>query len=386
MKRLSTLILFLSSFPIFNHAQIYEEDIYEIVDSIDATVSKEDAQIINVFFAKDSFLNLVLRTKTEVPEAESFRNDFRRGFERKLDFGKILLEYTSGYYYDFINYYESVDNEVHVLFRLFDDESGGINYHDYILSPINDTLQIIDVYYFRSGERLSKTYNDLYKRVLRDYLNNEASSFFSKKEETESEKAFNTFARVKELYNKEEYQKAYDLYLSIPEKITNTKSFRLWKVTIAGELDGTSKYNAAVAEYEKAHPDDPSLYIIAMDRYFLEGNYEKAMRCVDKLDIAVGLDDFLNYFRGNIYYAQENYEKAIEKYEFIATEYPSFMMGWTNLIEVYHEIKQNSKLIETLTKLQSELEKPDIIEYMKTEYPDFCKTQEFKDWEKTKNK
>jgi len=384
MKKLSTLILFLFLFSTSNNAQIYEEDIYEIVDSIVATVNKKDRKPINTFFAKDSFLNLIEKTKVDIPEATEYRKELKKELGHKFDFGNLLLETIEDNYYDFINYYESVDNEVHVLFRLLSGENGAINYHDFILTPINDTLQIIDVYYFRSGQRVSKSYNEIYLRVLRNYLNSEVASFFSR--EDEGLLNFNKSKKVNALYEKGEYQKAYDLYSSLPKDIVQSKSFRLLKVNITTELGDTAKFKQAVDEYQEAFPDDPSLHLVTLDRYFIDGKYEEAMRCVNKLDIAVGLDDFLNYLRGNIYYAQNEFLKAQEKYEYITTEYPGFMLAWTNLIVVYHETKQYSELTKTLTRLESELEKAENIDYMKTEYVDFCKTQEFKDWEKASNK
>lgn len=386
MKKVYTLILFLSLFPTINYAQIYEDDIFEIADSIGATINNVDAKAINMFFARDSFLNLVVKTKADLPEITAYQKEFLVGFSEKFDFGNIVLESVEDNYFDFINYYESVDNEVHLLFRLFDDESGGLNYYDFILTPIDDTLRIIDVLFYRSGERLSKSYNDIYKKVLRSHLDNESRGFFSKKENTDADRAVNIFEKVKAKYEEGKYQEAYDLYLTIPEEITKNKSFRLWKVNITVELGDLKKYRAAVEEYEKAYPDDPSLYIMAMDKYYMDGDFKNAIRCVDKLDIAVGLDDFLNYFRGNIYFEQKEYVKAQEKFEYITIEYPGFMGGWTNLVAAYEKTKAYSKMVEALTRLEDELEKEDIAQYMKIEYVDFCKTQAFKDWENAKGK
>jgi len=351
-------------------------------DSIAASMFYEGAYI-DTLFNRNIFLDKIIIQKDD-PNIKEFNDYFVHDLFGNFKIGSLLSTAIKkdDSYYDYLNHYVDVDGNIHILCRLFSPD-GGVNYHDFQMSyiDIDSSYQIVDIYIYFSGEDLTETYRQVYKNLLREKL----EKITGVTNKTEAASSFNILQKARQLKDEGKPEEGMALFYTIPKKYQEQRHFRFWKVDLALDLEDVNVYANAMKEFEEAYPDDPSLFLLAIDKYTVLGDYQQALRYINKLDVKVGLDPILNYYRGNINYEMNNVDQAIADYE-ATREIASFNELYINLFALYLETNQDEKAIETLNHFLKDidLEKRLIEEWVEEDYVDFTKKEIYLDWKKLK--
>ena len=360
-----------------------EEDDYWISymgDSIARSLIS-DGVFVDTLFNKEAFFEKIIIKKDD-KNIKDFNDYFINGLFKNFSIGRIFSKAIKKEesYYDYLNHYIDVDDNMHILCRLFSPE-GGINYHDFQLTYIDSSYQIVDMYVYFSGENLTETYRQVYENLLRERL--ERITGVSNKSETQS--SLDMLQKARDLNDAGKVEEGIALFYKIPKKYQEQRHFRFWKVDLTLDLEDVQQYKDAMKEFEEAHPDDPSLFLLAIDKYTVLGDYQQALRYVNKLDLKVGLDPLLNYYRGIISYELNDYEKAVNYYE-KTLENASFNRLYILLFSLYYEMERYAKAIETLDRFQEDigLEKDVIEAWVEEDFVDFAKRKAYLDWKKSK--
>ncbi|MFY0631632.1 MAG: hypothetical protein JXR05_14750 [Flavobacteriaceae bacterium] len=380
MKKLLCL-LFLSLGPLLN-AQEKEIDSlrYDYIGwAIDSTLYNENSDYINKLFDLKTFLKSVV-IKSNDPEIKKMNNGFARGFRDSFDYGKIIIrEVGEEGTYDFFKSYVDEEQKYHLVFRLYVED--GLNYHDYKLDVTNGEPRIVDFYVYLTGENFSQTLRTIYKTAMsankKNFFGGTTNKFASD---------LKKISAIKKLRIQGDFERADKIYRTISAESKKNKTFKLIGIIIAGSLNDESRMSKMISDYEKSFPNDPSLYLVSIDGAFVNEEYDRALNLVNKLDEAIGGDDFLNYFRANLYYAKQDLKKAIEYVEIFTSDYSGFMDGYDTALTLYIENGNNKKAIETLDLFVTkfELSKRDLIDSMKENFPNFSKQKMFINWTKIK--
>lgn len=230
--------------------------------------------------------------------------------------------------------------------------------------------------FFLSGEYLSDTFRSIYK----NYFEAKNSIFNSR-----YSKSFSKIVKMRQFCNNQQYKEAYDLYNTIPVKYAQEKPFLLLYIDLASKLDN-KLYVEAISKYEELYPNDPVLSLVLMDKNFINKNYIEALKNINDLDVFLKGDSFLDLYRGNIYFGMEDYENA-KKYLINITEnYPYFYEGYDSLLSLYIYLKEYMNALKVLENFINYFnsDKESVAETIKEHYPDFYKTESFKNWLKPK--
>ncbi|TMM31061.1 hypothetical protein FDT66_03575 [Polaribacter aestuariivivens] len=353
-------------------------DVEQIGLEIEHSLANYDIIETNKFYDVKAFTNRFL-IKTSKKNVLDFNTGFYASFSSQFNFGELIVkELSNGSSYDFIRAYQDENKDFHLLFRLFGD---GLNYHDHLVKIINGQPKIVDSYIYLTGENLSETFGQLYKSVLY------SSDFFSKYVKTsdvEILKDMNTLKEIKQLNASGQFVRANEAYQSISNKSKRTKIFKLIHLMTVSNLS-EDVYQEVILDYENSFPNDPSLFLVSVDGYLLKEQYEKSLESVNKLDEALNGDPFLDYLRGNIYYFQKEYAKALEKFQIINKEYPDFIDVYDGLLSVYIATNENEKAVSILNTLENkfQIKKEDLKLSLEEGFINFTKTKEFKNWYQT---
>lgn len=355
--------------------EIWDSYIYYLVDTLGQTLSNEDPSFINSIFDKEAFCQKIIIEKEDDEVLKAFNDGFLSGFKEELDFGKMMINAVDGKYYDFVNQYTSIEGKTHLIYRLLHAD-GAFNYHDYEMEWRDSTLQIVDMYIYVTGEKLSETFHQLYKNAFREEMKKRDSFFGRSNKSAPAEK----LKEAEVLMKAGKAQEAMDLYMTIPQKYQEQKVYRIWKIKIAKELS-PEIYIEAVSEYVEAFPNDPSFYLMAYDKAVADEDYDLAFKYIDKIDISIGLDPFLDFYRGNIYYYKGDYEKALEKYKIIEKDY-SFITLDEMYFEVYLAMKNYDQVAIILDRfvVNYGLTKLKVAELIEKSYPDIFSNPKLKTW------
>lgn len=139
--------------------------------------------------------------------------------------------------------------------------------------------------------------------------------------------------KVQEVVITGDYQKANEIFQDLPAEIANQKAFQALKVQIAFKLD-EKLYFETMDEYIKTFPNDPSIYLISIDKYLMGKEFDEAMAMVDSLDVSLYGDEFLDLYRGNISLLKGDILNA-EKYFIRLLEYfPDYLDVYDSLLKV----------------------------------------------------
>ena len=346
-----------------------------LANQIEDSINNLDPSVVNDAFHLPTFINRFVLPNRELPGTlQDFNNDFISGFTRKFDFGSIIIkQLNESNSYSFIKHYRKGDSQ-HLIFRLFADD--GLNYHDYELIEMNNQTKIVDVYIYMTGENFSDTLKRLYLSTLFDHRKNSSI-------DAVNEEYIYALALIKEIrnfLNKKKLYEAIKLFNGIPLRFKKEKMFQIMSIQIAKNLDD-EEYMKSIEDYQTLFPQDPSLFLISLDGYFLKGQYVKALQALDQLDEHVGKDPILNLYRGNIYFTIGDATSAISCFRQVTIDVPEFELGHLGLLNSLVEGYRYNEALEILDVLlqRFRFKLLDLIKLI-NEFPEFKNSPHFVEW------
>jgi len=232
--------------------------------------------------------------------------------------------------YELVKQYEK-DNHQHLIFRMYNDK---LTYHDFELIKKRDKVKIADIFIYTTGENLSSTYAQTLLSM------SEQAATINNIDVSEVKKV----QLIKTYINSNEFEKANQLYKTLPGVIRAQKIYKIVYIQIASGL-GNDEYLAALNKFQQEYPDAPNMYLLMIDAYFLKKDYAGALKCVNGLDSLINKDPFLDYYRALIYKQSEDHTNELAYLEKLHQTMPRFGAGTLQLINAYVENKQWDKAV-----------------------------------------
>lgn len=341
-------------------------------DSLDAFlgyVSKiRNAVDINdgSFFSENfdtNTIDSILLSVPDIEHKESYRNGVIKGLGSFIS--KLHFSINNGNYYDFINYsINKQDSTYYALFRYF-SHNEGINYHKFIIKPVNNSFVIQDIYIFLTGEYLSSMLSHTFKNT---FLN-------------DSEKDSDLYQKFLVLRNMGMDKKAFQVADKIKDSAYINKTFLVLKAR-AAEAVNDDLHIKCLKDVLERYPGDNSLLLLSLEYYYKTKDFNNLFRSLEDLELYTD-DDFLKYYEGTYAYEIGEFQMAKEAFEYMVEEYPSFYSAGFMLLYTYGELNENQEAIHQLNNLVEDgYEKNYLIEVVKTKMNDFYKSSDFKHWKK----
>jgi len=302
---------------------ITPEEAQAVAQWIETATNSGNANVLNHFIDVDTLLARVGQ-KSEVMQDPEFRRGFSESFAKSFtNYGtKIVASIQKGNY-RLLHEYES-GGDRHLLFRMFG--SGGLNYHDYTLIRVKDSIKAADVRLYSTDELMSVTLSRLTDMMSPGKSQDEADAFVH----ISSENNQQHYAAVKEIYDKTD------------EKIRNNKTIQLIYISACHHIDSKS-YQDALEHFSQLYPDAAPAYLLMIDLYLLQKNYEKGLAAIDKIDKLVNEDKVLDYFRGNYYRAAGKPAESIACLERVYHYDPTISLTAHLLVRSYEEEGEKAK-------------------------------------------
>jgi tetratricopeptide (TPR) repeat protein len=284
----------------------------------------------------------------------AFRRGFMETFPPSLPrIGASISTAANGGSYRLLREYDS-NGVKHLLFRVFGKH--GLNYHDYSLIRVRDSIKATDVYLYTTGEYFSNTIATLVTTA-------DAPHDLAK--ESDELKAI---TRIRDDYTRHKYPEAKAVYDGLSAKLQDDKAIQIIYISIARSISD-SLYEVALDHYQAVFPDAPNSYLLMIDLCYLRKNYQKGMEAVDRLDGLVR-DPILNLLRGNFLKLAGKSDESIAYYQKAYQYDPGFKVNTQTLIVTYAEIGRpdDARKIITEFKLQKGF-LPEDLDGIYTAYP-----------------
>lgn len=294
--------------------------------ALETAVGNGDVYSINHFLSADSLLENI-RQKSKWLRDPSIMASFRSTFIPSItngNFGREILATTRNGNYRLLREYDK-DGTKHLLFRLFGD--GGLNYHDYKLVRVGDSVKAGDLYTYSLDEWTSSQL-----ARLTDMMGQSSTL-------TDDVKAIQ---KMRDELNKQDYTAAKQSYDQLDKIYKNSKAVQLLYIHACEHID-LGLYQKALQDYATTFPDAASSYLMMLDLYYMKKEYGKGIDAINKLNKVVGGDPFLDYYRGNIYTLMNKPADAISCYEKVFKYDPTIKINVLKLIGQYAASNQKDK-------------------------------------------
>ncbi|HEY4111978.1 hypothetical protein [Puia sp.] len=322
-----TVLLPFCAIIFFSACQIPEppvskEEALTLGRRIERSVGKHDTTLLNRIFDEKALAQRVGEA-SGIFLSRSLITSAVKGVEEGGLGSKVVHAMGETGTYQLIRQYEK-DGRQHILFRLYGND--GVNYHDFLLVKRDEGIKAADLYIYTSGEDISKTLANALTRLNKDA----------------SRKELKITDDIKDLMDRDEYEKADVEYAKLPAAFKKEKAYQLIHVRIYSHLSN-DKYVEALKEYRTLFPHDPNMYLLMVDAYTLQKNYPMALESVNKLDSLIGRDPFQDYERALIYKIMGDNANEQICLERLHKTMPEFKKGTFELIAFYYSTKQTSR-------------------------------------------
>jgi hypothetical protein len=294
--------------------------------AIEKATNSGNPNPIDHFLFPDSLLENI-RQQSEFLREPGNLAAFRASFVPSFfsgRFGQQLMANIHNGNYRLMREYDERGTK-HLLFRLFGD--GGLNYHDFKLVRVGDSIRAGDLYTYSLDEWTSSQIARLSDMVGR-------SSTFADDAAV--------IGRMTQQLNRQDYAGVRQSYDQLNKKYKQNKFIQMLYIQASHHID-LGLYEKALADYSVNFPDATSCYLLMLDLYYLKKDYEKGLVVVDKLNKVVGGDTLLEYFRGNLYVLMNKSAAALVCYENVYRYDPTLKINVLKLAAMYAEAGQKDK-------------------------------------------
>lgn len=294
--------------------------------ALETAINTGNNVVIDHFLYPDSLLGRI-REKSQVLKDPAFFKGFKSSFIPTLSQGSIskqVLAATHNGSYRLLREYDKGGRK-HLFFRMFGD--GGLSYHDFILVRAGDSVKAADLYTYVSDEWVSSSV-----ARLTDMLGQGIDPVSD----------VGIIKKMTEDLTNAEYMNVKTTYDGLAPGFKRNKSIMTIYISACHHID-IGLYQEALEEYGKTFPDAASSYLMMLDLYYLQKEYDKGLACIDKLDKVIGGDTLLDYFRANIYLAMDKKVEAITCYEHVFQYDPSMKINVLRLCATYAATNQSDK-------------------------------------------
>jgi tetratricopeptide (TPR) repeat protein len=235
----------------------------------------------------------------------------------------------------------------------------GLNYHDWVVAPNpQGVLKFNDVYVAISGELLSATAHRAYIQGALAANPGLLDRLTGKDKELGDN--FAKLAKMADASQAKQYQQVLDTYNTLPAAMQGEKSCMILRLVAAEQLrePSSDQYAAAMADYQRLFPGDPSVDLDCLDGLFFKKKFDDARTSIDGIDNFTGGDPYLQILRGatykleggdrNLLRAKRCYQKAID-------EEPTLADGYWSLVALSLDAHDYDETATLLTQIRQKL-------------------------------
>ena len=358
---------------------ITDEEALALGRRIELAVRQADANAFNADMDWAAFRELVLADiPADTKETANFRRGLNKGMENATPrLTAQLLDQMSSGSYVLIGVRQRPEGK-RLLFRL-QLPSGALNYHELCLAR-QERVRVVDMYIYASGELLSETM----ERTFLVTMPPENLGLIGRLRGADKAALEHLLVmqRMTQAVKSGQGREGLAEFAKLPRHLQETKLVQLMRVMATGHIDD-AQYLAAVEEYERLFPDDPSIALLSIDGYILRKEWQMAHETIDRLDKALGGDPYLQIVHGNAHVMEGDFEQAQQRAETVLAASPRDENAHWLLVSVSLGRRDYAQTARLLAKIRDDLriEIGDLTQV--PDYADFVRSPEYDEWKRS---
>lgn len=338
----------------------------------------QDREAIHQFFDWDRILEKAIGEPAGIePEViASFREGAKLAYEERGLGAEMTRLANAGGKVRFLRLRER-EGRTRAIFRLTLPNGGGMNYCELVLAPIGqDLCKAIDMHSYLSGENMSL----IIRRMFLTAVSDESQALL--KSASDADPDVSNLQQVLKLTEASEVRDADQvlaIYEQLPAAVRQERSLMLMYLRAAAG-HSEDKFDEAVEQFRKIHPNDPALDMLLVDRHIVKQRYEEALACVDRLDEAVGGDPYLEIQRAGVFVAKRDLDAARTSVNNAIKTDPSMEHAYWMGVTISLQTRQFEDTANLLDEIRDRFKTRynDLSEI--TEYAEFVASPEYQVW------
>jgi len=338
--------------------------------------TKGDNQIFLNSILPNRFFPKVVLQDFENKKLTNFNKKYKTAYTTKITSfpNELINSLKSGDFYNFVSYhFDPVDKTYHLIFRYY-SEKYGLDYHDYRILSNGENLIIDDVFVYSSSQKLSETLKLYYlSEVPKNYI----SSITTNKEY----KYILMLKNFVDAKNSNELKKAYKHISLLNKALKNKDRFTaMLKLELSRSISDEA-YFESMEDVLSSFTIDPSTNLSAIRYHYLNKDYEAVFKSINSIQNHTN-DTFLDFEKGNLSFAANNFESAAVFYKNMIENYPNFHLPKFSLLVIYEQdqaFKKATHLLDIILNT-STYKKNTLTKKVKEQLPLLAKSTEFKSW------
>lgn len=286
----------------------------------------------------------------------------------------VFLQGGEAIYYQYLH--SQADSVLVVQQHIGGEEFG---YLMFKLDYFGREWKVVDVYFLIYETYLSTLIkNTVYFPIVFEALERENAALI-----LENSKIYR---EAKHLDAQGEYEQAYLKLSGIPLE-ERLKEYQIYKIFLASRLEGNSKFLRSVEEYQEHYQKRESLPLLMLDYYLLIEAYEDALGAIEEINVKVGGDNYLDFYRAMVYHLQGDWKKSATLFEGALGFYPKEEYYLGLLLDILTNKKAYKRAIKVLDQQLEAgvLEHWQLSQWIQGNYPYFAKSAPFRKWNRKKN-
>ena len=346
--------------------------------ALEAAVKAGDLAALERLIDWDAITEAAL-APTDLPDAKKKAGaaGLKKGINGPGGFSHTLAKAVAGGgSYKWLRTRRNKQGDTTVLFRLMGAD-GALNYHELtIVSRPKGAVVATDIYVLLTGESLVETLQRIYMMLAA--AEGKPATFFSKGEGPKDNRTEAVIAMTKaQRENKPQDAVAY--YKSLPLEVQNQKSIKIQYLMATMKLD-EKQYLAAIDDYEKQFPGDPSLDLVSIDGFLLKQQNDKALATIERLSKSLGGDPYIDGMRGTLLLRVNKPDEAEKVGREAMKADPTLEGGYDAVIGASLMKKSYATTVEMLNLVDGKFGATAEQIAATPDFADFVKSPEYKAW------
>jgi hypothetical protein len=227
----------------------------------------------------------------------------------------------------------------------------GLGYLDLHLSPAtNGEIMIVDWFNYGTGQ--------LYTEMLRQTVATLAPSptLLGKVYDIATNRKENAQALVQLLamYGRREHKQMARKFLSLDEDLRKSRLLNILAIQSANASNDMELYRTVLSNAERYFGTDESMSFMLLDYNYFEGNYDKALEIVDRMQSSFGVEDagVITMKANALVEMEQGREAAAQARHAIELE-PEYEYAYLSLLNAQILQKQYAQAVTTADTLQN---------------------------------
>jgi hypothetical protein len=333
-------------------------------------------QVDALLHLPDLLERLVMDLKLAPEEHQAFVRAARSRFGVGALARQILAATGDGGSYTVLRVH-TVGGQPRVLFRALSAD-GSFNYHDYRLARFADGVGMADIHVFLSGELVSQEIRRLVIPAVANSLQGRQVKGLAD-QDVRTGQMLNTMVRA---VREGDFAKAAADYRQLPAKFQEDQAVLITYIHALGRQGEPAEkdYLAAIEKFRRHYPENPAVDVISVNYYFLKKQYGKALATLQRLDVAVGGDPYLDALRAEALTEAQHYDQARAAAERAVKAEPRLLRAYEARLLLTLRERKYAETVQWLKRLVETcgVELTDLP--ANPEFAEFVRSPQYREW------